>query len=67
MHMLTNDFNEKANFVRMIIVISYIVYLEDVENNITPFDDISFDRRLNQELCEMLKNASKSKINLDDF
>ena len=35
-HMLKNDFNEKANFVRMIIVISYIVYLEDVENNITP-------------------------------
>ncbi|BCK15813.1 TPA: hypothetical protein RSW70_000033 [Vibrio cholerae] len=67
MHMLKNDFNEKANFVRMIIVISYIVYLEDVENNITPFDDISFDRRLNQELCEMFKKASKSKINLDEF
>ena len=67
MHMLKNDFNEKANFVRMIIIISYIVYLEDVENNITPFDDKPFDRRLNQELYQMFKNARKLKINLDDF
>jgi hypothetical protein len=63
LHMLKNDFNERSNFVRMMIVISYIVYLEDVQNNITPFDDVPFDKSLQRELKTMFEEAIQ--INLD--
>ncbi|HCG5940537.1 TPA: hypothetical protein NJ055_004690 [Vibrio parahaemolyticus] len=63
LHMLKNDFNESANFVRMIIVMLYIVYLEDIQNNITPFDDVPFDKSLHSLLKAKFENATQ--INLD--
>ncbi|HGF7148069.1 TPA: hypothetical protein AB5E47_003507 [Vibrio cholerae] len=43
-HLLKNDFGEQANFVRLIMSISYIVYIEDLHNNITPFDNTPWDQ-----------------------
>lgn len=63
-HMLKNDFSGQSNFVRMLILLSYIVYIEDFVNQIELLVDVvEYDTCY----CERLSYVFKHGLCMADF